>query len=41
MLSPAQIESYERDGFLVVDDFVSADDRARLRERALDIVHAW
>lgn len=41
VLSAEQIESYERDGFLVVDDFVSADDRARLRGRALDIVDAW
>ncbi len=41
VLSAEQIVSYERDGFLVVDDFVSADDRARLRERALDIVDAW
>lgn len=41
VLSAEQIESYERDGFLVVDDFVSADDRARLRARALDIVDAW
>jgi phytanoyl-CoA hydroxylase len=41
VLSAEQIESYQRDGFLVVDDFVSADDRARLRTRALDIVDAW
>ncbi len=41
MLSAEQIESYQRDGFLVVDDFVSADDRRRLRTRALDIVDAW
>ena len=41
MLSPEQIESYERDGFVVVHDFVSAGDRARLRDRALEIVDAW
>ena len=41
MLSADQIESYERDGFLVIDDFVSAVDRARLRDRAIDIVDAW
>lgn len=41
MLSAAQIESYERDGFLVVDDFASAGARAGLRDRAIDIVDAW
>ena len=41
MLSAEQIETYERDGFLVVEDFVAAPDRARLRERAVDIVDAW
>ncbi len=41
VLSAEQIESYQRDGFVVVDDFVSAHDRERLRTRALDIVDAW
>ncbi len=41
MLSDEQIETFERDGFLVVEDFVDAADRARLRQRAIDIVDAW
>jgi phytanoyl-CoA hydroxylase len=41
VLSAEQIESYQRDGFVVVQNFVSADDRDRLRTRALDIVDAW
>ncbi len=41
MLSVEQIESYQRDGFLVLADFVSADACQRLRTRALEIVHEW
>jgi phytanoyl-CoA hydroxylase len=41
MLSAEQIDSYRRDGFLVVPDFVDAGARRRLRERAIDIVEAW
>ena len=41
MLSKDQIETYQRDGFLVVDDFVPPRSRARLRERAVEIVDAW
>ena len=41
MLSAEQIETYQRDGFLVVPDFTSADARARLRARAVDIVDEW
>ena len=41
MLNADQINSYRRDGFLVVPDFVSADARGRLRERAVAIVDAW
>jgi len=41
MLSPDQIETYERDGFLVLTDFVATDARSRLRERAVEIVEAW
>ena len=41
MLNADQIESYRRDGFLVVPDFVSDDARSRLRERAVAIVDAW
>lgn len=41
MLSADQIDSYQRDGFLVVPDFASRTSRERLRERAVDIVDAW
>ena len=41
VLNADQIESYRRDGFLVVPDFASADARARLRDRAVDIVEQW
>lgn len=41
MLNADQIESYRRDGFLVVPDFVSDDARSRLRDRAVAIVDAW
>ncbi len=41
MLSAEQIETYSRDGFVVVPDFVSTEARDRLRQRALDIVDAW
>ena len=38
LLSPAQINAYDRDGFLVIDGFVGADVRARLIARAEAIV---
>jgi phytanoyl-CoA hydroxylase len=41
VLSPGQVESYERDGFLVLPDFVSIDACRRLRRRALEIVDGW
>jgi phytanoyl-CoA hydroxylase len=41
MLAAEQVASFERDGFLVVPDFVSDDDCARLRNRANDIVDDW
>lgn len=41
MLTQEQVTSFERDGFVVVDDFVSLDDCARLRDRANEIVAAW
>lgn len=41
MLSSEQIESYQRDGFLVVPEFAAPDARERLRRRAIDIVDAW
>jgi phytanoyl-CoA hydroxylase len=41
MLTIEQIEQYDRDGFCVVPDFVSAEAIADLRARALELVHAW
>lgn len=36
-LSAIQVEAFRRDGFLVVPDFVSADDCVALRERAMQL----
>jgi len=36
-LSAVQVEAFRRDGFLVVPDFVSADDCVALRERAMQL----
>lgn len=41
MLSFEQVESFQRDGYLVVPDFASIGDRSRLRQRALEIVDEW
>jgi phytanoyl-CoA hydroxylase len=41
VLTTEQVASFERDGFLVVPDFVSGAACARLRERALEIVDDW
>ncbi len=41
MLTSDQIERYERDGFVVVPDFVTLDECAALRDRALAIVDEW
>ncbi len=41
MLSPDKVDSYHRDGFVVVPDFVSAGDCKRLRRRAIEIVDSW
>jgi phytanoyl-CoA hydroxylase len=41
VLSTEQIESFDRDGFVVVPDFASSESCARLRTRALEIVDAW
>jgi phytanoyl-CoA hydroxylase len=41
VLSSEQIDSYRRDGFLVLPGFVSVDDCRRLRRRAIEIVEAW
>jgi phytanoyl-CoA hydroxylase len=40
-LTPQQLTEYERDGFLVMEDFVSATDCDRLRERARALVQAF
>ncbi|MDJ0767726.1 MAG: phytanoyl-CoA dioxygenase family protein [Ilumatobacter sp.] len=41
MLSPEQIESFRRDGFLVLEEFVESDACAALRARAIEIVDDW
>lgn len=41
MLSFEQITSYERDGFLVLADFVSVEACTRLRRRANELVEMW
>lgn len=41
MLSPAQQDRYQRDGYLVLPGFKTADEVAALRERALAIVEAF
>jgi phytanoyl-CoA hydroxylase len=41
VLTIDQIDSYRRDGFVVVPEFASAEDRDRLKRRALEIVDAW
>lgn len=38
VLTPAQLAAYERDGFLVVQDFVSRDECERLQRRAEELV---
>lgn len=40
-LSNEQLARYERDGFLVIEDFVPAEECAQLRERALSLVAAF
>ena len=40
-LLPGQLAQYERDGFLVIEDFVAAEERHRLRERASELVAAF
>ncbi|HEX8851980.1 MAG TPA: phytanoyl-CoA dioxygenase family protein, partial [Pyrinomonadaceae bacterium] len=40
-LTVEQLAAYERDGFLVVEDFVSREECARLRERARELVTAF
>jgi phytanoyl-CoA hydroxylase len=41
MLTPAQLSAYERDGFLVLEDFVAAPECDRLRARAEGLVEAF
>jgi len=41
MLTNEQLARYERDGFLVVEDFAPAEECDRLRERALSLVAAF
>ena len=41
MLTPEQLSAYERDGLLVLEDFVAADECDRLRARAEELVEAF
>lgn len=41
MLDDRQISRYHDDGYLVIEDFLDADTRAALKERALDMVDTW
>lgn len=41
MLDDRQLEGFQRDGYLVIEDFMGADTRSALRERALELVDAW
>ena len=41
MLTPEQLERYDRDGFLVLEDFVAPSECDRLRARAEELVAAF
>ena len=41
MLTPEQLESYRRDGFLVVEDFVAPEECDLLRARAAELVEGF
>ena len=41
LLSDEQLAAFSRDGFLVVPDFMGAETRTAVRERAIDLVNAW
>src|SRR5687768_18485211 len=41
MLTPEQLAAYERDGFLVLEDFVAGEECDRLRARAAELVEAF
>ncbi len=41
MLNSEQVDAYEQNGFLVIEDFASAQACADLRQRAVEIVDEW
>jgi phytanoyl-CoA hydroxylase len=41
LLSDAQIAAFSQDGFLAIPDFMGAETRAAVRQRAVDLVNAW
>ena len=41
VLSAADVDRYRRDGFLVIEEFASAEACAALRQRAVEIVEEW
>ena len=41
MLTPEQLSTYERDGFLVLEEFVAAEECDRLRARAGELVESF
>ena len=41
LLSDEQLAAFNRDGFLVVPDFMGSETRAAVRERAIDLVNEW
>ena len=41
ILGDAQIESYQRDGYLVIEDFVDLDTCDELKRRAVELVQQW
>src|SRR5215210_7744944 len=41
MLTPEQLSAYERDGFLVLEDFVAGEECDRLRARAGELVEGF
>src|SRR5215208_4524985 len=41
MLTPEQLSAYERDGLLVLEDFVAGEECDRLRARAGELVEAF
>ena len=41
LLSDAQIAAFSQDGFLAIPDFMGAETRAAIRQRAVDLVNAW